>query len=137
MNLQQKCVWLEGKKNVCEKNLFQGRGICIRRHKEQSRLVLLLEFHRNSCRNSWWIPKDSDWKWPLQTLKIGLIFDHKNEIYIYIFFLKKDKISIIFGFCTRIRPIFRRIYISHLIIKVQNSLVCMYHDFELSLSLTP
>ena len=74
-------------------------------------------------------------KWPLQTLTIGLIFYHKNEI--SIIFWKKDKISIIFGFCTRIGPIFRRIYISHLIIKVQNSLVCTYYDFELSLSLTP
>ena len=32
------------------------------------------------------IPTEKMKEWPLQTLKIGLIFDHKNEIYIYFFF---------------------------------------------------
>ena len=35
------------------------------------------------------IPTEKMKKWPLQTLKIGLIFDHKNEIYIYFFFEKR------------------------------------------------
>ena len=40
------------------------------------------------------IPTEKMKKWPLQTLKIGLIFDHKNEIYIYFFFWKKIRFQL-------------------------------------------